>query len=206
MKTTLSAPPSVERSTVERDGGAKRLPLSGSMALAAGAFIQAILGVEFLLSGLNKIADPRYVDDFRSFVSLSPGAHHGPLAPLVTGLVLPHLNLAAYLAMFTELSVGVVLLIGAVEIARRRLPGRLGAEHGYEATLALLAAAAGLVLAGFSFTIYLLQGGTLPSIQPGRAFSSAIPVELLLVPLGLGIAWLEWGRYGVLRRPGSVGR
>jgi hypothetical protein len=36
--------------------------------------------------------------------------------------------------------------------------------------------------------------------MPGRAFTSAIPVELLIVPLGLSVAWLEFGRFVVLRR------
>jgi len=41
----------------------------------------------------------------------------------------------------------------------------------------------------------------LPEIQPGRALTSAIPVELLIVPLGLAIAWLEFGRFRVLKHP-----
>jgi hypothetical protein len=34
-----------------------RLPLSGNAALSATALIQAVLGIEFTLSGLNKLAD-----------------------------------------------------------------------------------------------------------------------------------------------------
>jgi len=37
--------------------GARRLPASGNSALAASALIQATLGIEFVLSGLNKFAD-----------------------------------------------------------------------------------------------------------------------------------------------------
>jgi hypothetical protein len=47
----------------------------------------------------------------------------------------------------------------------------------------------------------------LPTVMPGRAFTSAIPVELLIVPLGLSVAWLEFGRFAVLRhrsRPAVV--
>src|SRR2546422_6382428 len=36
----------------------RRLPTSGNAALSASALIQAALGVEFTLSGLNKLADP----------------------------------------------------------------------------------------------------------------------------------------------------
>ena len=45
-----------------------------------------------------------------------------------------------------------------------------------------------------SLSIYLLQGGQLPSINPGYAFSSPIAIELLLVPLAFGIAYLERAR------------
>jgi hypothetical protein len=40
----------------------------------------------------------------------------------------------------------------------------------------------------------------LPTITPGRALTTAIPVELLLVPLGIAVAWMEAGRFRVLHR------
>jgi hypothetical protein len=75
-----------------------------------------------------------------------------------------------------------------------------GREHGYEAPAALIAALAGLAAAGLSLTIALMMGEQLPTIMPGRALTTAIPVELLLVPLGVAVAWMEAGRYRVLRR------
>jgi hypothetical protein len=179
---------------------AKRLPASGNTALAASAVVQASLGIEFSLAGLNKLADPNYVANFSSFVRASPGSSGGPLAFLVQTLVLPNAELVATLLKITELVLGPVLLIGAIEIGRRRLTGRLGAAHGYEAGVALVAALAGLATAGLSFSIFLLTDGMLPTVMPGRAFTSAIPVELLIVPLGLSVAWLELGRFAVLRR------
>jgi hypothetical protein len=177
----------------------RRLPASGNTALAASALIQAALGLEFILSGLNKFADRTFVADFRAYVSQSPGAHRGLFSAVVQGLVLPHIEIAAAMTKFTELGLGLVLLGGAIEIARRRLRGRLGEPHGYEAPVALLAALAGLAAAGISFSIFLVNGGVFPTIMAGRAFTSAIPVELLMVPLGLAIAWLELGRFAVLR-------
>jgi hypothetical protein len=63
----------------------------------------------------------------------------------------------------------------------------------------LVAALAGLTAAGLAFSIFVLMGGVLPTVMPGRAFTTAIPVELLIVPLGLSVAWLEFGRFVVLR-------
>jgi len=182
----------------------RRAPASGNTALAASALIQGVLGVEFTLAGLDKVADPMFVTNFDAFVRANPGATNGILAPIVQLAVLPHVAIAATLIKFAELLIGPTLLVGAVEVARRRFSGRLGIQHGYEAVVALVASLAGLGAAGLTLSIFLLEGGVLPSIMPGRAFDTAIPVELLIVPLGLSIAWLEFGRFLVLRRPAPV--
>ena len=178
----------------------RRLPASGNTALAASALIQAALGIEFTLSGLNKLADPHFVRNFNAFVNASPGTQNGLLAGLIHTLVQPNIAFFAGLTKYTELVLGIVLLLGALEVGRRRLSGRLGVEHGYEAPVALVAALAGLAGAGLSLSIALLMGESLPTITPGRALTTAIPVELLLVPLGIAVAWMEAGRFRVLHR------
>jgi len=176
----------------------RRLPASGNTALAASALIQAALGIEFFLSGLNKFADPNFVRNFKAFVDASPGTHDGVLAGLIHALVQPNIAFFSGLTKYTELVLGIVLLLGALEVGRRRLSGRVGIEHGYEAPVALVAALAGLAAAGLSLSIALLMGEALPTITPGRALTTAIPVELLLVPLGIAVAWMEAGRFRVL--------
>jgi hypothetical protein len=178
----------------------RRVPASGNTALAASALIQAALGIEFTLSGLNKLADPNFVRNFDAFVRASPGTRTGLLAPLIQNIVVPNIGSFAALTKYVELALGIILLLGAVEVGRRRLSGRVAAEHGYEAPVALIAAVAGLATAGLSLTIALLMGEPLPTIEPGRALTSAIPVELLLVPLGVAVAWMEAGRFRVLAR------
>ena len=176
----------------------RRLPASGNTALAASALIQAALGTEFLLSGLNKFADPNFVRNFKAFVAASPGTQNGLLAGLIHTLVQPNIAFFAGLTKYSELGLGIVLLLGALEVGRRRLSGRVGVEHGYEAPVALVAALAGVAAAGLSLSIALLMGEQLPTIMPGRALTTAIPVELLLVPLGIAVAWMEAGRFRVL--------
>lgn len=176
-----------------------RLPRSGHDALAAGALIQAALGLEFVFAGLNKVFNPLYPEQFRAFVGNSPAASAGPLVPIMHLLVLPNLDLTAQLAMWTELGAGAILLLTALEVFRRRFSGRLGAEHGYEPLVALAAALAATAVGVMSLTIYAIEGGHLPTLNPAIAFSSPIAIELLLVPLALGIAWLEFGRYRALR-------
>jgi hypothetical protein len=183
----------------------KRIPASGNAGLAASALIQAALGIEFFLSGLNKVADPNFRRDFKLFVDSSPGTHTGLLAPLIHSLIQPNIAFFAELTRVMELGLGAVLLLGAIEVGRRRLAGRIARQHGYEAPVALVAAMAGLAAAGLSLTIALLMGEQLPTIEPGRALTTAIPVELLLVPLGIAVTWMEVGRYRVLRRVRSLG-
>ncbi len=177
----------------------ERLPRSGNAALAAGALIQAALGAEFVFAGLTKVFAPDYTQQFRDFVQGSAGANSGPLASLVHTLVVPNIDVVAQLARFTELIAGAVLLLSALEVARRRFAGPLGAQHGYEPVVALASTAAAFALGGLSLSIYLLQGGRLPSVNPNFAFASPIAIELLLVPMAMGVAWLELGRFLALR-------
>ena len=176
-----------------------RLPRSGNAALAAGALMQAALGAEFVFAGLTKVVAPNYTQQFRDFVQDSAGANSGPLSALVHTLVVPNIDVVAQLARFTELIAGAVLLLSALEVARRRFAGPVGAQHGYEPIVALVSAAAAFVLGGLSLSIYLLQGGRLPSVNPNFAFASPIAIELLLVPMAVGVAWLELGRFLALR-------
>jgi hypothetical protein len=191
---------------IRPDHGVRRLPASGNTALSASALIQTALGIEFILSSLNKFADPRYIQNFDQFVSSNPGTQSGILSGLVNGLVLPNVAFFATLLQFTEGALGIVLLLGALEVGRRRFSGRFGREHGYEAPVALVSGLAGLTVAGLSLSIAVLMGEQLPTIMPGRAFTTAIPVELLIVPLGVAVAWMEAGRFLVLwrHRPASM--
>jgi hypothetical protein len=176
-----------------------RLPRSGNAALASGALIQAVLGAEFVLAGLSKAVDPDFGTQFRGFVSSSPGATAGPLSGAIQTLVVPHAALAAEVAKWTELGAGLILLVTALEVLRRRLANPIGAEHAYEPLIALTSAVAAFVLGGMSAGIYLIEGGRLPTVSPGFAFGSPIAIELFLVPLALGIAYLEFARFLALR-------
>jgi len=179
----------------------QRLPLSGNAALAAGALIQAAIGLEFLFAGLNKAVNPDYLAQFRAIVGNSPAATGGPLAPVLQLLVLPNLDFTSHLARLTEVGAGAVLLITALEVVRRRLSAPLGAQHAYEPLVALAASLSALALGVMSLVTYAILGGALPSINPNISFSSPIAIELMLVPLALGIAWLEFARFLALRRP-----
>src|ERR1051326_3026836 len=177
-----------------------RLPRSGNAALAAGAFVQAAIGAEFVLAGLSKVVDADFPTQFRSFVQSSPGAKAGPLAGVLQSLVLPNAALMAEVARWTELLGGSILLVAALEVLRRRLAEPLGAQHAYEPLVALISSLAAFALGGMSLSIYLIEGARLPMVNPGFAFTSPVAIELFLVPLAFCIAFLEFARYTALRR------
>ena len=105
---------------------------------------------------------------------------------------MPNLDAVAHLVRSTELLAGAVLVVSALEVARPRLSSPFGAQQGCDPLVALVSAAAALVLGGLSLSLFLLQGGRLPSVNPNLAF--AIAIELLIVPLAAGVDWLEFGR------------
>jgi hypothetical protein len=84
-------------------------------------------------------------------------------------------------------------------VLRRRIAGSFGIEHAYEPLVALASSAAAFILGGMSLSIYVLQGRSLPVLNPGFAFSSPIAIELFLVPLALATAWFRFGRFRALR-------
>ena len=172
MNTTARTRPAVAPTARVR-----RIPASGNAALAASALIQAALGIEFLLSGLNKFADPNFVHNFNAFVRASPGTYNGLLSSLIQQLVLPNIALFASVTKYTELVLGIVLLLGAIEVGRRRLGGPIAAQHGYEAPVAAIAALAGLAAAGLSLSIALMMGEQLPTITPGRSTRRTSPAS-----------------------------
>jgi hypothetical protein len=176
-----------------------RLRTGGSAAIAA-AILELLLGIEFLLGGLSKAFDSKYIASFGSFVNSSPGTKSGPIASLVQTLVVPHMRIAGLAIEVAELAIGVVLLIAAEEAVRRRISGPVGAPQGYESVVAFLGGLAGLGVAGLQLGIFALGGGGLPGIDPANAIGSPITVNLLLAFLGLVIAVFEFGRFGTLRR------
>jgi hypothetical protein len=81
----------------------------------------------------------------------------------------------------------------------RRFSGPLGAQRAYEPLVVLVSAVAAFVLGGLSLSIYVLQGGGLLNVNPNLALVSPVAIELLIVPLALGIGWLEPSRFHALR-------
>ena len=184
---------------------AVRFDVGRGAALGAAAAIQAILGLEFLLGGLNKYLDANFPAGFKSFVSSSAGAQTGVISPIVRTVILPNAAVFAELARFTELACGLALVIATANLFRGGFDIRDHARTRFERVVALLGFVAAVALGGLSLTIYLLKGGAFPGVNPRLALAPPVPVELINVLLASAVAWLQAGRLLALRTSGSAG-
>jgi len=162
-------------------------------AVGAGAVAQAILGVEFILGGLNKYLATNFAAAFKSFVASSAGAQGHLLTPIVRAVIIPNSALFAELARLTELLSGIVLLIAAGDTLWRHFAR--GRGRSLEASVSLLGAVAAVAVGGLSVTIYLLKGGTFPGVDPRLALAPPLQVEVVNAALALAVAWLGIGRF-----------
>jgi hypothetical protein len=187
----VSTPPSLAKSVA-----IDRIALIG---------LQAALGYEWLVSGLDKLLYGRFPETLGGLLAgvLRVGKVPAPFAALLRALALPHPLLIGWLIEWSETLAGLVLLGTALvallqPMLERRLapearPWLAPARRTVDALA--VAAAAGTVLLGFSF--YLLDGASafwpLPSIAFGGAVDTGLLLAALAAPLVLGPA-LTWLR------------
>src|SRR6266849_6443953 len=155
-------------------------------AVGAAAIAQAILGLEFLLGGLNKYLDTNFAGGFKSFVASSVEAQNSVLSPIVQALILPNAALFAELARFTELAGGIVLLIATAGV---RVDSRT--RVGWVVALTGLVAAVSL-------------GGLFPGVDTRLALAPPMQVEVVNVLLAASVAWLQAGRLLAARTNGMA--
>jgi hypothetical protein len=181
------------------------LAKSGTIALIARIGLQAALGYEWLVSGLDKILYGRFPESLGGLLAgvLRVGRVPTPFAALLRALALPHPQFIGWLIEWSETLAGLALLGAALAallwpaLERRLAPeARPWLARGSRTVDALaVAAASGTVLLGLSF--YLLDGAPafwpLPSIAFGGAVDTGLLLAALAAPLALGPA-LTWLR------------
>jgi hypothetical protein len=167
--------------------------------------LQAALGYEWLVSGLDKLLYGRFPETLGGLLAsvLRVGVIPGPFASLLRALALPHPLFFGWLIEWSEALAGLALLGAALAaLLRPVLERRLASEARSWLAPAqrmvdalAVAAAAGTVLLGLSF--YLLDGAPafwpLPSIAFGGAVDTGLLLAALAAPLALGSA-LTWLR------------
>jgi hypothetical protein len=166
-------------------------------AVGAAAIAQGILGLEFLLGGLNKYLDTNFAGGFKTFVVASVGAQNSVPSPIVQTLILPNAALFAELARFTELAGGIALLVATAGV-------RVDSHTRGGWVLALTGLVAAVALGGLSLTIYVLKGGVFPGVDTRLALAPPMQVEVVNVLLAGAVAWLQAGRLLAARTNGMA--
>jgi thiosulfate dehydrogenase (quinone) large subunit len=151
-----------------------KMPLRRIRLPAGLATVQLILAYEWLVSGINKIANPNFTVQLAGTIRDSMNGN--PYTAYVTflcGLVLPHAGLFGLLTEVGETAIGLTLLVSAA-LWLMRPASQLTLYAGKAATAALAGAA-------FLSLHYFLQGGSaLPWINPANAFNEGVDIDILI--------------------------
>ncbi len=150
------------------------------------AAIQAIVGWEWLISGLNKVFSGTFPQGLAN--TLNQGIQDNPNAWYVSFLhtfVQPHSIFFGYAIEWTELTIGVIFLSGAlVLLGQPRIRGE--SQHSLAVGFCAAAAIAGLVGAFLCVNFHFFMGGSvIPGVNPADPFDEGIDLDALLPPISL---------------------
>jgi hypothetical protein len=159
-------------------------PVARPAAAAVGlAFIEALIGYEWLLSAFDKIHSATFRSGLaRQLTQALQGNPNTWWVALVESLVLPRVPFFAVLVEVSEIGVAMGCFAGALLWASGRFPARRWARHLNVGVLAALAGSA-LMTANY----YLMAGKTLPFLNPGDPFDEGLSLDGLLTFVALGL-------------------
>jgi len=152
------------------------------------AAIQALVAWEWLVSGCNKVFSGTFPQGLAD--TLNDGIKNNPNGWYVSFLqtvVQPNSVFFGYLIEWTEVTIGVVLLAGALMLlGQPRMRGEQ--QHrlavGFFAIVAAIAAVGAFLCVNFHFW---MGHGPLPGINPAAPYDEGIDLDALLPPFSLVI-------------------
>jgi len=166
--------------------------------------MQLILAYEWLLSGLDKVANPTFGAQLPTVLRGSTIVNrYGWYSTLLKDVVLPHASLLAPMVELAELAIGSVLIASA-DLWMWQPLARLTRYVGWAACLALV----GAVVLSLNYSFQ--QGTPLPWIDAAQAFSPGMGIDMLIALLSLQLlaanlrAIVTSTKLGKLSHPDSV--
>jgi hypothetical protein len=155
---------------------------SGKAARWGIALVEAAIGYEWFVSGLNKILNGHFTAGLDSTLrDAMKNNTNGWWVSLTQHLVLPNVNLIGPLVPIGELLLALGFFTGAALWLLRRPAGRWTRFLPLGVIGALLASA--LMTTNF----YLMAGNTLPGLDPANAFNEGLSIDGLLTVIGVGL-------------------
>jgi thiosulfate dehydrogenase [quinone] large subunit len=154
-----------------------------SPAVWGVAVVEAAIGYEWLLSGLNKVLSADFSSGLAANLRNSlQGNPNGWYVSLANSAIIPHAQLFAFLAEAGEVMVGIAMFAGAALWVSGRLRASAWAPR---LNLAMIGALAGGVLMSVNYAV--MGGDTLPGINAGNAFIEGLSIDSLLSIIGIGL-------------------
>ena len=170
---------------------AKRRLQPAALGLAG---IEAVIGFEWLLSGLDKVMSPTFSSGLaRQMQDAVQGNPNTWWATLATRLVIPHARIFALFAEASELFVALGFFIGAILWATGMIQ-----EKRWTRRLNVITLGAVVTSLGLTANYYLMSGFTLPGLNPGTPFQEGLDIDGLLLLLGVGFLGVH---LSALKRP-----
>jgi thiosulfate dehydrogenase [quinone] large subunit len=147
------------------------------------ALVEAAIGYEWLVSGLNKLLSPDFGSGLAHQLQTSlQGNPNQWYASIANMLVLPHARLFAVLIEVGEVLVALGLFAGAAFW----LSGRFSTSSWARwLNLGAIFALVGGTLMSVNYAV--MAGDTLPGIDPAKAFNEGLSIDSLLAIIGLGL-------------------
>jgi thiosulfate dehydrogenase [quinone] large subunit len=167
----------------------KVTPISRAFAAPATAaawgvaVVEASIGYEWLLSGLNKVLSPTFVSGLAATLrdSLQGNPNRWYASP-ADSLIIPHARVFALLAEGGEIVVALGMFAGAILwVSGRVRESRWARQLSLGVILALLG---GIVM---SLNYAVMGGDTLPGINAGNPFNEGLSIDSLLAMIGIGL-------------------
>lgn len=147
------------------------------------ALVEAAIGYEWLLSGLNKLLSPTFgsglAHQLQASLQDNPNRWYVSLA---NTLIIPHASLFAVLAEGGEVLVGLGLFAGAILWASGRSAATSWARL---LNLGTIAALVGGILMSANYAA--MAGDTLPGINAANPFNEGLSIDSLLAFIGIGL-------------------
>ena len=153
------------------------------MLLAA---IQAIIGWEWLMSGVNKVLSGTFPQGLANF--LNSGAKDNPNTWYVAMLhqyVMPRCVLCGYIVEWTEVVIAAIMLTGAVILLLQpRIPERVQQRFALSYGVAIVTSL--LIGAFLTVNFHFSAGGWLfPTFNGTSAYGEGVDLDALLPPISL---------------------
>jgi hypothetical protein len=150
------------------------------------AAVEGLIAWEWLVSGANKVLAGDFPQGLAA--TLGDGAKNNPngwYVQLLNAVIIPHSVGFGYAIEFTELLIGLGLLIGTVLLlgpVRRKGDPQYHIALGEMVVASVAAVACAFLCVNFHF---FMGDGFLPGVNTAKAFDEGISLDTLMPPLSL---------------------